>query len=107
MPDRTPPAEDPKALKKLPRDELNEVAAEAGVENAEDLANKDEVIAALPNPALAPVPDPPEGEVEYEVIGPQRVHDTLPGGKFTADLTPESEALLIESGHIKRTNPED
>lgn len=109
MPDK-PKADEPTAaeLKRLKRDDLNEAAAEAGVPNPDELANKDEVIEAMeePNPALAPVPepDPDEGEVEWEVIGPQRVCDTPPGGKFTAALPATQRALLIESGHIKRSS---
>lgn len=95
-------------LKKLKRDDLNEAAAEAGVPNPDELANKDEVIEAIqePNPALAPVPDEP-GEQTYTVVGPVEVHGHKPGSDFTAELPPEQEALLIESGHIKRTHLED
>jgi hypothetical protein len=105
---------DPKAAKaddltKLKRDDLDKAAAAAGVPNPDDLPNKDAVVEAIeaPNPALAPVPEPDEGEVSYQVIGPCRVHGHAPGETFTADLKPEAEALLIESGHIKRTTPED
>lgn len=38
---------------------------------------------------------------EYVVIGKRRVHETKPGGTFTALFTPEQEAALIEAGHIK------
>lgn len=95
-------------LTKLKRDDLNEIAAEAGVPNPDDLPNKDAVVEAIeaPNPALAPVPEPDEGEVTYKVIGPCKVHGHAPGETFTADLNPEAEALLIESGHITRSNPE-
>jgi hypothetical protein len=98
----------PDDLTKLKRDDLDKIAAEAGVPNPDDLPNKDAVVEAIeaPNPALAPVPEADESEVEWLVIGPRRVHDTEPGGTFTA--TPSEQiALLVESGHIKRSNPED
>ncbi len=108
MPDRTPPEDlDPAALKKLKRGELDEVAADAGVPDPEGLATKDEVIAAIPNPALAPEPPAPLAEREYEVIGPVAVHGHAHGEKFTALIQPPQEALLIEAGHIKRTLSED
>lgn len=37
----------------------------------------------------------------YKVIGPHRVNGTNPGGTFTALLSPEQEAALIEGGHIR------
>ena len=109
MPDRTPEPEDltPAALKKLKRGELDEVAADAGVPDPEDLANKDEVIAAIPSAAFEPEPPAPPREREYEVIGPVAVHGHKPGSKFTALMQPPQEAHLIEAGHIKRTSEED
>lgn len=106
-------------LKKLKRDELDKVAAQAGVPNPEDLANKEEVIEAIeePNPALVqpevipdpvpppmPDPEPAPGERAYLVTGPHIVHGHQPGSKFAATIPAVSEALLIESGHIKRLN---
>ncbi len=107
MPDQTPPEDlTPAALKKLKRDELNDIAADAGVPDAEDLASKDEVIAAIPNPALEPEPEPDPGEVPWKVIGPRRVHDTNPGDTFRMRPSPQT-ALLVESGHIERLTTED
>lgn len=112
MPDKTKPADEPTAaeLAKLKRADLDKAAAEAGVPNPDELPNKEAVVEAIeaPNPALAPVPEADEGEKTYEVVADRRVHDTDPGGQFTADLKPEQEALLIESGHIKIIEtPED
>lgn len=59
-----------------------------------------------PNPALAVV-EPERTAQEYEVIGPRAVHETDPGGTFTALLTPGQESALIEGGHIKLTNPKE
>lgn len=106
MPDKTKTAlgadDAAEDLARLKRAELDKLAADAGVPNPDELANKDEVIAAIeaPNPALAPVPDPEPGERTWKVIGPHKVHDTAPGATFTADLPAAQAALLIESGHI-------
>jgi hypothetical protein len=102
--------EDAKDLKKLKRDELDDVAADHGVPAPEELPNKDAVIEAIeaPNPALAPPPPPPRTEQTYKVVGPVPVHDTKPGGEFTALLSADQEAHLIEAGHIiVKQNPED
>ena len=113
MPD-TPKADeamDPKALKRLPRDELDRVAADAGVPDPDDLPNKDAVVEAIqePNPALAPVAENTEPvERAYTVIGPHIVLGHQPGSEFTALIPAAQEALLIESGHIvKQQTPED
>lgn len=50
--------------------------------------------------------------IEYEVVGPKRVCDTDPAGKFTAALTIGQEAHLVASGHIapaeaKRADKDD
>jgi hypothetical protein len=42
----------------------------------------------------------------YEVIGPSRVHDTAPGGRFDRALRVGEEALLVAGGHIRRVEPE-
>ncbi len=96
-------------LKRLKRDELDDVAAEAGVPNPDELPNKDAVVEAIqePNPALAPEPEPEPGEETYKVIGPHNVLGNAPGSKFTATIPADQKALLVESGHIKRLNPED
>lgn len=121
MPDRP---KDDKDLSKLKRDELDEVAADAGVPAPETLPNKEAVVEAIeaPNPALAPVPEPapdpavlapqpdpevPTGEQGYEVVGDRSVLGHEPGSKFAAAIPAAQEALLIESGHIKRLNLED
>ncbi len=102
MPDRTPPTDDlgPAALKKLKRDELDNVAADAGVPDPEDLATKAEVIAAIPNPALAPEPPAPPAERGYIVNGTQPVFGYAPGERFTKTLTAEQEAMFIAGGHL-------
>jgi hypothetical protein len=47
----------------------------------------------------------PEPEVRgntYRVVGPtHEVHGAKPGETFTADLTAEQEAALVEGGHIE------
>lgn len=95
-------------LEKLTREDLDDVALDRGVPDPASLPNKEAVIAAIgaPNPALAVV-EPEREPVEYEVVGPRRVHETEPGGTFTALLTAEQEAALIEGGHIKPTKKED
>lgn len=97
----------PDDLKKLKRDELDKEAIKAGVPDPDELPNKDAVIEAIeaPNPALAPVPDADKGEVQWTVVGPNRVHGTAPGGTFAAAESPQI-ALLVESGHIERSNVE-
>jgi hypothetical protein len=109
------------SLAKLSREELDAEAERVGVEDPEGFATKDEVIAAIEkiappvpsgptpeeqwpaghNPALV-VEKPPRVPVErtYLVCGTQKVHDTLPGGQFTAALAPDQEDLLIWGGHI-------
>ncbi len=60
-----------------------------------------------PNPAVVPEPEP-HGERTYEVTGPH--HAVLGHGcgeKFKALIPPDQEALLIESGHIKRVEPRE
>lgn len=103
------PKADAKAedLTKLKRDELDAVAADAGVPNPDELPNKEAVVEAIeaPNPALAIVAEA-EGPVEYEVTAPVEVHGHKPGEKFTA-IPDKQKALLVESGHIKRTNTQE
>ncbi len=105
------PKADAKAedLTKLKRDDLNEIAADAGVPNPDELPNKDAVVDAIeaPNPALAIVPEPDEGEVEWTVTAPVEVLGHKPGSTFKADLPANQKALLVESGHIKRTNSQE
>ena len=36
----------------------------------------------------------------YTVVGPTRVHDTDPGGRFTMAMTEGQERALIQGGHI-------
>ena len=113
----------------LTRDELNDIAREAGVPDPDSLPNKEAVIEAVeevrarPNPALVPEPEPEPDPVEvaaampdpepepderaYQVTGPHIVLEHKPGEKFAARIPAEQEALLIESGHIKRLNQED
>lgn len=104
-------ADDPDELARLKRAELDKAAAKAGVPNPEALPNKDAVIEAIeaPNPALAPPPDH-SGEPReraYKVIGPHVVLGHAPGADFSALIPPAQEALLIESGHIERSNAKD
>lgn len=108
MPDTDQPDLDPRALKALKRDELDKAAAAAGVPDPEVLPNKGAVIDALPNPALAPVPDPDAEprDREYVVSGPQTVLGHEPGETFTTTIPAEQEAFLIEVGHLKRNNLE-
>ena len=112
MPDtaKNPVDLDGKALKALTRDELDEAATAAGVPDPEALPNKGAVVEAIeaPNPALAVVADPADGVHErgYEVICDRVVLDHKPGESFTAVIPAAQEALLIESGHIKRINME-
>lgn len=96
MPDPKPPAD----LDALKRDQLDKVAAEAGVPDPGKLPNKDAVIDAIeaPNPALAVVADEAT-ERTWKVTGGSTVHDTPTGGTFAAVLTPQI-ALLVEGGHI-------
>lgn len=89
------------------REELEQQAAALGIPDSADLPNKDAIDKATPNPALAPDPPPPPGEQTYRVVGPRVVHDTQPGGTFTATLDAEHEASLVEAGHIQRTDEED
>ncbi len=107
MPDPKPTAAE---LKKLPRDDLNEAAADAGVPDPEALPNKDAVIEAIeePNPALAPLPDPDSlpRERTYTVVGVQPVFDTQPGQQFTTTMPVEQEHMLTAGGHIKRIERE-
>ncbi len=104
----TPPADDTPDLTNT-RDELNEAAADAGVPDPESLPNKEAVLDAIeaPNPALAIVPEPDEGEVEWTVTAPVEVLGHKPGSTFKADLPANQKALLVESGHIKRTNSQE
>ncbi len=103
MPDPKQTAAD---LKKLPRDDLNDAAADAGVPDPDALPNKDAVIEAIeqPNPALAPEPDPDSlpRERTYVVTGVQPVFDTAPGDEFTTTMPVEQERVLLAGGHIKR-----
>lgn len=93
------------------REELEQQAADLGVPDPAGLPNKGALEQAIntmtPNPALVPDPPPPPSEQTYRVIGPRRVHDTPPGGTFTATLTAEHESSLVEAGHIKRIDEED
>lgn len=125
MPDKPKADPTPEELKRLKRDELDKVAEDAGVPNPEDLANKEEVIERIEhNPALVPKPEPEPDPAEviaaqpdpepgpeeraYEVIGTQHpVFGHGHGEKFAAAIPPEQEALLVESGHIKRLNEEN
>lgn len=102
------------------RKELEREAKKAGVPNPEELPNKEALAEAIeqPNPALVPPPEPepdpaeaaaqPEPEPApderaYQVVGRQHaVFGHAPGSKFAAAIPPDQEALLIESGHIKR-----
>ncbi len=97
----------PDDLTRLKRDELEKVAAKAGVPNPDALPNKDAIVEAIegPNPALAPEPEPDPGELSWKVIGPATVHDTKPGGTFAARPSPQT-ALLVESGHIEQLTTE-
>lgn len=90
-----------KDLEQLKREELDKVAANAGVPDPDSLPNKDAVIDAInaPNPALVAKTAPRVAQT-YVVTGPRRVHDTDPGDEFTALFTPEQEAALITAGHI-------
>lgn len=94
-------------LERLPRVELDDVARDAGVPDPEGLPNKQAVIAAMPNPALASEPPPPEGPRRFRVIGPRTVMDTAPGDEFDADLPTEQERTLTEAGHITRVTQGD
>lgn len=91
------------------RDELEQRATEAGVPNPERFPNKGALTEAIegPNPARAPDPPAPPGERTYRVTGPRVVHDTAPGDTFTATLTVEHEASLLDAGHIQRIDKED
>lgn len=97
------------ALKALKRDELDKLAADAGVSNPDALPNKDAVVEAItgPNPALVPEPETELGEQEYTVVGPHRVLDHAPGDTFTALIHDPQRALLIESGHIVPTRDKE
>lgn len=124
MPDKTKADPTPEDLKRLKRDDLDKLAEEAGVADPEALPNKEAVIERIEhNPALVqepepepdpvqavaalPDPEPEPDEHSYEVIGPLNVLGHEPGEKFTAAIPAGQRALLIESGHIKRLNPED
>ncbi len=100
----------PADLAKLKRDELDEAATKAGVPDPEALPNKEAVIDAIegPNPALAPVTAVEEPrERKYVVVGTSLVYGHARGETFKATIAAPQEALLIESGHIKRTNPQE
>lgn len=90
-------------------DELDKIAAKAGVPDPEGLATKDDVAAAIErgNPALVPEPEPGPGERTYLVIGPHVVYDTPPGQTFTATLAADHELSLIDAGHIQIQTKEE
>lgn len=90
-------------LTRKSRDELDKIAADAGVPDPDALPNKDAVVEAIeaPNPALEPEPPADPGEVLWKVIGSSTVHDTKPGGTFRMRPSPQT-ALLVESGHIEQ-----
>lgn len=93
------------------REDLEQQAAALGIPDPAGLANKealeDAIDKATPNPALVPDPAPAEGDVRYRVIGPRLVHDTAPGGTFTATLDPARESSLVEAGHIIRVDDDE
>jgi hypothetical protein len=100
---------DPKDLKKLTREELDAAAADAGVPAPEELPNKDAVIDAIdaPNPALAPIPPEDAGPGTYIVTAPTAVHGHQPGEKFSMQLPADQEALLIQSGALRKVADSD
>lgn len=96
----------PEDLKRLKRDELDEVAADAGVPAPEQLPNKDAVIDAIdaPNPALAVVP-PDDVPGTYVVTAPTAVHGHQPGEQFSMLIPADQEQLLIQSGALQKVDP--
>lgn len=51
------------------------------------------------NPALQAIPEESVAK-RYKVIGSTTVHDTPPGGEFTAIIPPAQESLLFQSGAL-------
>lgn len=93
------------------REELEQQAAALGVPDPTGLPNKealeDAIDKATPNPALEPDPPAPPGEQTYKVVGPREVLGHTRGDTFTATLTAEQAASLVEAGHIQRIDEED
>jgi hypothetical protein len=93
------------------REELEQQAAALGIPDPAELPNKealeDAIDKATPNPALVPDPPPPPGEQTYKVVGPREVLGHTRDDTFTATLTAEHEASLVEAGHIQLIDEED
>lgn len=93
------------------REELEQQAAALGITDPEGLPNKealeDAIDKATPNPALAPDPPPAPGEQTYKVVGPREVLGHTRGDTFTATLTAEQAASLVEAGHIIRVDDDE
>ena len=98
-----PPVDiDSDAISAMKRDELNELAAQVGIEDADQLPNKDAVVAAILAKALTSATngEPPELEEEEDGSGKgeELEHPPVDVAEISALKRPELDELAAEVG---------